>query len=154
EAAVALPALFERYPDLTLAAEPGELLPLESFVSNGYRALPAWLTPVTHQGDHGPVRGLKTWISRTNPVGFHNLAMASDLRLCGWLPTMAMLDPMRRQQMAEMTIQVGQPEPFPTTWGSPRFRKSVAARPRGICKEKARPTPKGLMASAFSEMRA
>jgi cytochrome P450 len=47
EAAVALPALFERYPDLTLAAEPGELLPLESFVSNGYRALPAWLTPVT-----------------------------------------------------------------------------------------------------------
>ncbi len=30
---------------LTLAAEPGELLPLESFVSNGYRALPARLTP-------------------------------------------------------------------------------------------------------------
>jgi cytochrome P450 len=45
EAAVALPALFERYPDLTLAAGPGELLPLESFVSNGYRALPAWLSP-------------------------------------------------------------------------------------------------------------
>jgi 2-hydroxy-5-methyl-1-naphthoate 7-hydroxylase len=45
EAAIALPALFERYPDLTLAAEPGELLPLESFVSNGYRALPARLTP-------------------------------------------------------------------------------------------------------------
>lgn len=44
EAAVALPALFERYPTLTLAAEPEELLPLESFVSNGYRALPAWLT--------------------------------------------------------------------------------------------------------------
>ncbi len=56
EAAVALPALFERYPDLTLAAGPGELLKLESFVSNGYRALPAWLTPVTHQGDHGPAR--------------------------------------------------------------------------------------------------
>jgi cytochrome P450 len=45
EAAIALPALFERYPELTLAAEPGELLPLESFVSNGYRALPARLTP-------------------------------------------------------------------------------------------------------------
>jgi cytochrome P450 len=44
EAAVALPALFARYPGLTLAAEPGELLPLESFVSNGYRALPTWLT--------------------------------------------------------------------------------------------------------------
>lgn len=45
EAAIALPALFERYPDLTLAAEPDGLLPLESFVSNGYRALPARLTP-------------------------------------------------------------------------------------------------------------
>jgi cytochrome P450 len=45
EAAIALPALFERYPDLTLAVGPGELLPLESFVSNGYRAVPAWLTP-------------------------------------------------------------------------------------------------------------
>jgi len=45
EAAIALPALFERYPDLTLAVSPGELLPMESFVSNGYRALPAWLTP-------------------------------------------------------------------------------------------------------------
>ena len=44
EAAIALPALFERYPDLTLAAAPDELMPLESFVSNGYRALPAWLT--------------------------------------------------------------------------------------------------------------
>ena len=45
EAAIALPALFERYPDLTLAVDPGELMPLESFVSNGYRALPVWLTP-------------------------------------------------------------------------------------------------------------
>jgi cytochrome P450 len=44
EAEVALPALFARYPGLTLAVEPGELVPLESFVSNGYRALPAWLT--------------------------------------------------------------------------------------------------------------
>lgn len=45
EAAIALPALFERFPDLSLAAEPGELLPLESFVSNGYRALPVRLAP-------------------------------------------------------------------------------------------------------------
>lgn len=43
EADVALPALFGRYPDLTLAVEPGELLPLESFISNGYRALPVRL---------------------------------------------------------------------------------------------------------------
>jgi 2-hydroxy-5-methyl-1-naphthoate 7-hydroxylase len=55
EAAVALPALFARYPDLTLAAGPGELLPLQSFVSNGYRALPAWLTRVTDEGNHAPV---------------------------------------------------------------------------------------------------
>ncbi|MEO3930123.1 cytochrome P450 [Micromonosporaceae bacterium B7E4] len=45
EAAIALPALFERFPDLTLAAEPGEMLPLESFVSNGYRTLPVRLAP-------------------------------------------------------------------------------------------------------------
>lgn len=45
EAAIALPALFERHPDLSLAADPGELLPLESFVSNGYRALPVRLAP-------------------------------------------------------------------------------------------------------------
>jgi cytochrome P450 len=45
EASIALPAIFDRYPGLTLAVEPGELLPLESFVSSGYRALPAWLTP-------------------------------------------------------------------------------------------------------------
>jgi cytochrome P450 len=31
EAAIALPAIFDRYPDLALAVEPVELLPLESF---------------------------------------------------------------------------------------------------------------------------
>jgi cytochrome P450 len=44
EASIALPALFDRYPDLTLAAEPGELRPLGSFISNGHRSLPARLT--------------------------------------------------------------------------------------------------------------
>ncbi|MFD7237215.1 cytochrome P450 [Streptomyces syringium] len=43
EAAVALPALFARFPELTLAAAPGELSPVESFISNGHRALPARL---------------------------------------------------------------------------------------------------------------
>lgn len=43
EAGIALPALFERYPDLVLAAKADDLRPLESFVANGYRALPAWL---------------------------------------------------------------------------------------------------------------
>ncbi|WP_445529372.1 cytochrome P450 family protein [Streptomyces cyslabdanicus] len=45
EAAVALPALFERFPDLTLAVEPGTLLQLESFMTNGLQALPVRLTP-------------------------------------------------------------------------------------------------------------
>ncbi|MFI1257496.1 cytochrome P450 [Streptomyces netropsis] len=43
EAAVALPALFARFPGLTLAAAPDELSPVESFISNGHRALPARL---------------------------------------------------------------------------------------------------------------
>jgi 2-hydroxy-5-methyl-1-naphthoate 7-hydroxylase len=45
EAAIALPALFARYPEVRLAAEPDGLLPLESFLSSGYQALPARLTP-------------------------------------------------------------------------------------------------------------
>ncbi|WP_344122174.1 cytochrome P450 [Streptomyces blastmyceticus] len=43
EAAVALPALFERFPRLRLAADPGELRPVESFISNGHRTLPVLL---------------------------------------------------------------------------------------------------------------
>jgi cytochrome P450 len=44
EATIALPALFDRYPHLTLAAEPSELQPLGSFISNGHRTLPVHLT--------------------------------------------------------------------------------------------------------------
>ncbi|WP_327071487.1 cytochrome P450 [Kitasatospora sp. NBC_01250] len=43
EAAVALPALFERFPDLALAE--GGLTPMESFISNGHRQLPVVLRP-------------------------------------------------------------------------------------------------------------
>ncbi|MFH8366603.1 cytochrome P450 [Streptomyces sp. NPDC018031] len=43
EAAIALPALFERFPDLTLAAGPEGLAPVDSFISNGHRSLPARL---------------------------------------------------------------------------------------------------------------
>ncbi|GHJ40945.1 cytochrome P450 [Streptomyces sp. TS71-3] len=47
EAGVALPALFERFPEMSFAKPAGELLPLESFVSNGHRELPVRLgTPV------------------------------------------------------------------------------------------------------------
>jgi cytochrome P450 len=45
EAAVALPALFGRFPDLALAAEPGTLRQLESFMTNGYQHLPVRLAP-------------------------------------------------------------------------------------------------------------
>ncbi|WP_371480805.1 cytochrome P450 [Kitasatospora sp. NBC_00315] len=45
EAAIALPGLFERFPDLALA-EPAEgLRPVESFISNGHLSLPARLRP-------------------------------------------------------------------------------------------------------------
>lgn len=40
EARIALPALFERFPDLALAVPAEELRPLESFISNGHRTLP------------------------------------------------------------------------------------------------------------------
>ncbi|MCX4674125.1 cytochrome P450 [Streptomyces sp. NBC_01433] len=43
EARIALPALFERFPGLALAGEPRDLVPLESFISNGFRALPVTL---------------------------------------------------------------------------------------------------------------
>jgi cytochrome P450 len=43
EARIALPALFERYPDLELAVPDDELGPVASFISNGHRALPVRL---------------------------------------------------------------------------------------------------------------
>lgn len=43
EAEVALPSLFGRFPDLARAVDPGELRPVESFISNGHRALPVLL---------------------------------------------------------------------------------------------------------------
>ncbi|MEU8131886.1 cytochrome P450 family protein [Streptodolium elevatio] len=43
EARIALPALFERFPDLALAVKEEELEPMESFISNGHKALPVHL---------------------------------------------------------------------------------------------------------------
>ncbi|MFI0357510.1 cytochrome P450 [Actinomadura sp. 9N407] len=43
EAEVALPALFERFPDVALAVDPAELRPVDSFISNGHRSLPVML---------------------------------------------------------------------------------------------------------------
>ncbi|MBL1114888.1 cytochrome P450 [Streptomyces sp. 110] len=43
EAATALPALFDRFPGLTLASGQDPLEPVESFISNGHRTLPARL---------------------------------------------------------------------------------------------------------------
>lgn len=43
EAEKALPALFERFPNLRLAVEPEALKPGVSFVSNGHQALPVYL---------------------------------------------------------------------------------------------------------------
>ncbi|NLU68973.1 cytochrome P450 [Streptomyces sp. HNM0574] len=44
EARTALPALFARFPDLALAVPDERLVPVESFISNGHRALPARIT--------------------------------------------------------------------------------------------------------------
>lgn len=44
EARVALPALFERFPDLALAVPADELEPMESFISNGHKSLPVRLS--------------------------------------------------------------------------------------------------------------
>ncbi|WP_245967073.1 cytochrome P450 family protein [Sphaerisporangium album] len=43
EAQIALPALFDRFPGLALAEPADRLPPLESFISNGHRALPVLL---------------------------------------------------------------------------------------------------------------
>jgi cytochrome P450 len=40
EAEIALPALFDRFPDIKLAVAPDELEPSQSFISNGHVALP------------------------------------------------------------------------------------------------------------------
>ncbi|MFF3816245.1 cytochrome P450 [Streptomyces bluensis] len=43
EARIALPALLDRFPELTLAVPAGRLVPLESFITNGHRSLPVRL---------------------------------------------------------------------------------------------------------------
>ncbi|MEV0712725.1 cytochrome P450 family protein [Nocardia aurea] len=44
EAAIALPALFDRFPDLGLAVDPAALATLDSFISQGHQQLPVHLT--------------------------------------------------------------------------------------------------------------
>lgn len=43
EGELALPALFGRFPNMRLAVEPSELVPVVSFVSNGHQELPVYL---------------------------------------------------------------------------------------------------------------
>jgi cytochrome P450 len=45
ELRIALPALFERFPDLALSVPADELRPAASFISNGHRSLPVVLRP-------------------------------------------------------------------------------------------------------------
>jgi 2-hydroxy-5-methyl-1-naphthoate 7-hydroxylase len=45
EARIALPALFGRFPGMELAIKPDGLTPVDSFISNGHRALPVHLHP-------------------------------------------------------------------------------------------------------------
>ncbi|HWC84189.1 MAG TPA: cytochrome P450 [Pseudonocardiaceae bacterium] len=46
EATIALPALFERFPDMAFAVPVSQLAHIDSFISNGHRALPVVLNPV------------------------------------------------------------------------------------------------------------
>jgi cytochrome P450 len=46
ELRIALPALFDRFPEMTLAVPPSQLEPLPGFILNGHRALPVRLTPL------------------------------------------------------------------------------------------------------------
>lgn len=47
EARAALPALFDRFPDMTLAVRPEELEPVASLLVNGHRTVPVHLQPST-----------------------------------------------------------------------------------------------------------
>ncbi|WP_051027887.1 cytochrome P450 family protein [Nocardia higoensis] len=55
EAAIALPALFARFPDLALAVAPEALKPLGSFIAHGHQSLPVWLSGMA--GGGGERRG-------------------------------------------------------------------------------------------------
>jgi cytochrome P450 len=48
EAEVALPALFDRFPELSLAVPPEKLTTLPTFLSNGHTSLPVHLRPAPH----------------------------------------------------------------------------------------------------------
>jgi cytochrome P450 len=53
-AGIGLSTLFDRFPDMALAVEPGELQPLPTFIMNGHRSLPVRLTsPVPVGADAG-----------------------------------------------------------------------------------------------------
>lgn len=51
EAEIALQALFDRFPGMRLAVEPGALRPTESFISNGPREVPVLLGPCGRRGE-------------------------------------------------------------------------------------------------------
>jgi cytochrome P450 len=44
EASIALPALFERFPDISLAVRTDQLEPQGTFIMNGHKELPVYLT--------------------------------------------------------------------------------------------------------------
>ncbi|MET7936927.1 cytochrome P450 [Streptomyces sp. NPDC005322] len=53
EARIALPALFDRFPDLELAVPPQALEPAPTFISNGHRSLPVLLRAEADRGAGG-----------------------------------------------------------------------------------------------------
>jgi 2-hydroxy-5-methyl-1-naphthoate 7-hydroxylase len=51
EAQIALPALFDRFPEMTLGVEPDELMPQGTFIMNGFKTLPVRLQDPARIGE-------------------------------------------------------------------------------------------------------
>ena len=69
EAHVAVPALFERFPDLALAVAPGDVEPLHSFIANDVAALPVLLRHHAVQGRLKPdEEGHSAWETTAWPA--------------------------------------------------------------------------------------
>jgi 2-hydroxy-5-methyl-1-naphthoate 7-hydroxylase len=60
EAQIALPALFDRFPEIALGVEPDELMPQGTFIMNGFKTMPVRL--------RDPAQGRRSQIARPNKV--------------------------------------------------------------------------------------
>jgi len=88
ETRIALPALFERFPDMTLAVPAERLEPSPGFVFYAHRALPVRLTTMVRSYPFGPIHGLEIdpmyfWLQEHEPLARVKLPYGGE----GWLLT-------------------------------------------------------------------